>query len=132
VGRLAPGVTLAQGQAEMTVVARQVGQSGPGTGEAFGVWLTPTRPSLLADEYVGLLIVVRQGITLSLVGVAIGLVAALALNQVWESLLCGVRPMDLVVLAAVSLLLIATTLVASYLPARQATRVDPMTVMRAE
>jgi len=70
--------------------------------------------------------------TLSLVGVAIGLVAALALNRVWTSLLYGVRPMDLPVLAAVSLFLMATTLVASYLPARQATRVDPMTVMRAE
>jgi putative ABC transport system permease protein len=78
------------------------------------------------------LIVVRQGMTLSSVGVAIGLVAALALNRVWASLLYGVPPVDLPALAAVSLLLVAATLVASYLPARQATRVDPMTVMRAE
>jgi ABC-type lipoprotein release transport system permease subunit len=43
-----------------------------------------------------------------------------------------VRPLDLTVLAGVSLLLVASTLVASYLPARQATKVDPTTVMRAE
>lgn len=79
-----------------------------------------------------LLVVVRRGMKLSLVGMAIGLVAALALNRVWTSLLYGVRPADLAVLAAVSLLLVATTLVASYLPARRATKVDPMTVMRAE
>jgi len=77
-------------------------------------------------------LVVGQGMKLSLVGVAIGLVAALASNRVWASLLYGVRPVDLTVLAGVSLLLIASTLVASYLPARQATKVDQVTVMRAE
>jgi len=79
-----------------------------------------------------LLVVVGQGMRLSLVGVATGLGAALALNRVWTSLLYGVRPVDLSVLAAVALLLIATTLLASYLPARQATKVDPMTVIRAQ
>jgi len=56
----------------------------------------------------------------------------LAMNRVWASLLYGVRPVDPAVLSGVSLLLIASTLVASYLPARQATKVDPVTVMRAE
>lgn len=79
-----------------------------------------------------LLLVVGQAMKLSLMGVAIGLVAAMALNRVWASLLFGVRPVDLTVLAGVSLLLIASTLEASYLPARQATRVEPMTAMRAE
>jgi ABC-type antimicrobial peptide transport system permease subunit len=69
---------------------------------------------------------------LALVGVTVGLLAATASNRVWASLLYGVRPTDPPVLAAVSLLLVASTLVASYLPARQATKVDPMTVMRAE
>lgn len=77
-------------------------------------------------------LVVGQGMKLALIGVAVGLLAALAFNRVWASLLYGVRPMDLTVLAAVSLLLVAATLVASYLPARQATKVDPVTVMRAE
>ncbi len=77
-------------------------------------------------------LVVRQGMTLALVGVTLGLLAALALNRVWASLLYDVRAVDLTVLAAVSLLLVASTLVASFLPARQATKADPVTVMRAE
>ncbi len=77
-------------------------------------------------------LVVLQGMKLALAGVTLGLLAALALNRVWESLLYGVRPVDLTVLAAVSLLLVASTLAASYLPARRATKVDPVTVMRAE
>jgi predicted lysophospholipase L1 biosynthesis ABC-type transport system permease subunit len=78
------------------------------------------------------MLVVGQGMRLALVGVALGLLAALASNRVWASLLFGVRPLDLTVLAGVALLLIASTLVASYLPARQATKVNPVTVMRAE
>ena len=78
------------------------------------------------------MLVVGQGMKLALVGVTLGLLAALALNRVWASLLYGVRPLDLTVLAGVSLLLVASTFVASYLPARQATKVDPVTVMRAE
>jgi len=78
------------------------------------------------------MLVVGQGMKLALVGVTLGLLAALASNRVWASLLYGVRPVDLTVLAGVSLLLVASTLVASYLPARQATKVDPTTVMRAE
>jgi predicted permease len=77
-------------------------------------------------------LVVGQGMRLALVGVALGLLAALASNRIWESLLYGVQPLDLTVLGAVSLLLVASTLVASYLPARQATKIDPMAVMRAE
>jgi ABC-type antimicrobial peptide transport system permease subunit len=78
------------------------------------------------------MLVVGQGMRLALVGVALGLLAALASNRVWASLLYGVRPLDLTVLAGVSLLLIASALVASYLPARQATKANPTTVMRAE
>jgi ABC-type antimicrobial peptide transport system permease subunit len=79
-----------------------------------------------------LLVVIGEAMKLSCAGVATGLVAALALNRIWASLLYGVRPVDPAVLAAVALLLIATTLVASVLPARQATKVDPMTAIRAE
>ena len=56
VGRLAPGVDLAQAQAEMTVLARQVGELGRRERRPLGVSLEPTRPSLLADTYVWLLI----------------------------------------------------------------------------
>jgi ABC-type antimicrobial peptide transport system permease subunit len=79
-----------------------------------------------------LMLVVGKGMKLALVGVALGLLAALVSNRVWESLLFGVRPLELTVLAGVSLLLIASTLVASYLPARQATKIDPAAVLRAE
>jgi hypothetical protein len=78
------------------------------------------------------MLVVGKGMKLALVGVALGLLAALVSNRVWESLLFGVRPLELTVLAGVSLLLIASTLVASYLPARQATKIDPAAVLRAE
>jgi predicted permease len=78
------------------------------------------------------LLVVGQALRLSLVGVAVGLAAAIALNRIWASLLFGVRPMDLTVLSVVSLVLIASTLVASFLAARRATKVDPRTAMRAE
>ena len=78
------------------------------------------------------LLVLRLAMKLSLVAVAIGLAATLALDPVWAAVLDGVRPADLTVLAAVSLLLVATMLAASYLPARRATKVDPVTVIRAE
>jgi predicted permease len=79
-----------------------------------------------------LLLAMGQGMKLSLVAVAIGLVATLALNPVWVSVLSGVRPAGLTLLAGVSLLLVATMLAASYLPARHATKVDPVTAIRAE
>jgi putative ABC transport system permease protein len=77
-------------------------------------------------------LVLRQAMTLALVGVGLGLMAALVSNRVWVSLLYGVRPSDLTVLGGASMLLVASTLMASYLPARRATKVDPTTVMRAE
>ncbi len=79
-----------------------------------------------------LLAVVRQGMALSLAGVGIGLGAALASNRIWASLLFGVEPVDLKVLAAASVLLMATALAACYLPARQAALVEPMRAIRAE
>jgi len=79
-----------------------------------------------------LAVVVGHALKLALAGVVIGLVAALALNRVWISVLYGTRPTDPAVLATVSLLLIGTALLASYLPARRATKVDPMVALRCE
>jgi putative ABC transport system permease protein len=83
-----------------------------------------------AHEVLGL--VLKQGVRLALAGVAIGLVAALALTRVMRSMLFGVGATDPATFVSVPLMLIAVAAVASYLPARRATRVDPIEALRAE
>jgi predicted permease len=76
--------------------------------------------------------VLRQGLELTGAGVIIGLVAAAALTQVMASLLFGVSTTDAVTFSTVPLVLIASALLACYLPARRATRVDPVVALRDE
>ncbi len=76
--------------------------------------------------------VVRQGVGVALIGTVIGLVAAFAATRVLASLLFGVSTTDPLIFAAVPLLLVGVALLASYLPARRAARVDPMIALRAE
>jgi predicted permease len=79
-----------------------------------------------------LMLSLGQGMLLTFVGIGIGLIFALGLTHVLSSVLYGVRPDDPVTFAAVSLLFVAVTLLASYIPARRATKVDPMEALRYE
>jgi putative ABC transport system permease protein len=76
--------------------------------------------------------VVVQGMQLALVGVVIGVGSALGLTRLMSSLLYGVKPWDPITLALVAVLLSGVTLLATYLPARRASRVDPMVALRYE
>jgi putative ABC transport system permease protein len=76
--------------------------------------------------------VVRQGMTLVFLGVAIGLAATVALTNVLESLLFELSATDPATIAVIASLLIGVALLACYLPARRAMKVDPMTALRSE
>ena len=73
-----------------------------------------------------------RGVLLVAVGVLVGLAASVAFGRFIASLLFGVEPTDPTTLAIVSLGLIAVALLACYLPARRATKVDPLEALRYE
>jgi ABC-type antimicrobial peptide transport system permease subunit len=77
-------------------------------------------------------LIVGQGARLVLAGLGIGLLGALAVSRVLSTLLYGVSPSDPATLASVALTLGGVALLASWLPARRAARVDPMVVLREE
>jgi predicted permease len=74
----------------------------------------------------------RHGLRLMVIGIALGVAVALVLTRVMATLLFGVGPMDPVTYAAVSVVLAAVGLLATYLPARRASRVDPVVALRAD
>ena len=90
------------------------------------------RMALGAQRSHVLKLAVGQGLKLVLIGVAIGLAAALALTRVMKTLLFGVSATDPTTIVAISVLLVGVALLASYIPARRATKVDPLVALRYE
>ena len=76
--------------------------------------------------------VVRQGMTMTLIGLALGLVGVIALSRVMVGLVYGVSPTDPFTFAGVSMVLLVVALLACLIPARRATRVDPIVALRSE
>ena len=79
-----------------------------------------------------LTLILREGMTLVLVGTAAGLAGALVLGRLLKSLLFEVGPADSPTFIAVPMLLASTALLASYIPARRAAKIDPMVALRHE
>ena len=90
------------------------------------------RMALGAQAHNVLTLVMAQGMKLVLLGVVIGIPASLAVARVLSSMLVGLTTSDPLAIAVVTALLVGVTLLACYLPARRATRVDPLETLRYE
>jgi len=90
------------------------------------------RMALGADRVRLLRMVIREGAAMAILGVALGIVGSLGAARFLAKLLAGAEAADAATLAIVSTVLIAVAIAASYLPARRATRVDPMIALRHE
>ena len=90
------------------------------------------RMALRAQRRNVLLLIVGDGMKLTAIGAAIGLAAAIALTRVMTTLLFGIAPADTFTFVAVSIGALAVALLACYIPARRATKVDPLVALRDE
>lgn len=90
------------------------------------------RMALGAQPRAVLMLMLKQGLRLSLIGTAIGLVGAFALTRLLSSLLFGVGAADPATFVLMPLLLIVVSVIACYLPAHRATRIDPLIALRSE
>jgi putative ABC transport system permease protein len=78
------------------------------------------------------MMILGQGLRMIFIWVAIGMIGSLALTRTVQSLLFGVTATDPLTFGGVTLLLVGTALLACYIPARRATKVDPMVALRYE
>src|SRR4029077_4905661 len=90
------------------------------------------RMALGAQPRQVLALVLRQGMLLALIGAAVGVVVALPVARLASGLLYHVSATDPLTYVAISLLLMGVALLACYLPARRATRIDPLVALRVE
>lgn len=77
-------------------------------------------------------LVVRQGMTMAVIGLVLGLIGAFLVSRVLIGMLYGVSPTDPLTFTGVSIVLLSVALLACVIPARRATRVDPIVALRAE
>jgi putative ABC transport system permease protein len=90
------------------------------------------RMALGAGTNAMLKLVVRQGMLLSGIGVVIGLAASFELNRMLAGLLFGVKTTDPITYASVAVVLVSVAFLATYIPARRATKIDPIVALRYE
>jgi putative ABC transport system permease protein len=90
------------------------------------------RMALGARRSTVLALIIREGMLLVVVGLAIGLAGAFALTRVMSSLLFGVTAKDPITFVVVAILLSLVALIACYVPAQRATRIDPLEALRYE
>jgi putative ABC transport system permease protein len=90
------------------------------------------RMALGAQSHNVVFLLLKQGLRLTLLGVVIGIAGATGLTRLLERLLFGVEPTDPITFASVVVLLISVALIACYIPARRAAKVDPLVSLRSE
>ena len=90
------------------------------------------RMALGAQRFRVVALVLRQTAVLTVVGVVVGVIGAAALSRYLEGLLFGLTPLDLTTFVAVVVMFAAVAMLASYVPARRATRVNPLVALRSE
>jgi hypothetical protein len=134
IGRLRRGVTIQQAGADLNGIAARLAAAFPRTNADRGVRIASLAEDLQGSARTGDVarLILGHGLRTTVVGIGLGMAAAFALTRVMTSLLYGVTATDPAIFAGVPALLAAVELMACYLPARRASRVDPVEALRSE